>query len=317
MCSKQKKSSLEVDSLYCLKALCAFFVVILHSQIWGRDYIMPVLTCAVPCFFAISGYFLYSCDAAAEIRKSLRWIKKIMVLFLCLSCLYVAVRYVKDETILSWRNVRLFVLTGLFPSNHLWYLVSLAQALSLFSLFRRFKMWSMKVLWILLMLHFMYRSCLDCKIIAGHEYYFFQPLYSLFLVGIGYYASKNQIGKCPPLGFAVMLICAMLMKYLCICFEATLSRSTELVCNGVVPVCLLALCTRFPKCSIKFVAWIGKRHSANIYYYHMFVISILGWYCHKEYPCGYTAFVLTLLLSIVLEYIVHLVSKLNLGIGCG
>ncbi len=40
----------------------AFFVVIIHVPLIGADYLMPLARCAVPFFYMISGYFLFSND---------------------------------------------------------------------------------------------------------------------------------------------------------------------------------------------------------------------------------------------------------------
>lgn len=40
----------EYLSLYCLKALCALMVVIIHLGIYEKESIMFMLRCAVPCF---------------------------------------------------------------------------------------------------------------------------------------------------------------------------------------------------------------------------------------------------------------------------
>ena len=54
---EQRKS---ISSLYVLKAICAFLVVIIHFPMKYGYYFYPIVRIAVPCFFMISGYFLYS-----------------------------------------------------------------------------------------------------------------------------------------------------------------------------------------------------------------------------------------------------------------
>lgn len=47
-------------SIDSLKILCALLVVFLHTNWAYQDYILPLTRCAVPCFFIISGFFLYN-----------------------------------------------------------------------------------------------------------------------------------------------------------------------------------------------------------------------------------------------------------------
>ena len=41
-----------------LKAICAMLVVLLHVETPLAHYYQPLMRCAVPCFFMISGYML-------------------------------------------------------------------------------------------------------------------------------------------------------------------------------------------------------------------------------------------------------------------
>lgn len=60
--NNQTKES--IASLYVLKALCAFGVVILHSPIGVLTApIQLIASITVPIFFMITGYFLYTDDA--------------------------------------------------------------------------------------------------------------------------------------------------------------------------------------------------------------------------------------------------------------
>ena len=48
-----------IDSL---KFLCAFLVVLIHMHTPYQESIMPLTRCAVPCFFIISGYMIFTND---------------------------------------------------------------------------------------------------------------------------------------------------------------------------------------------------------------------------------------------------------------
>ena len=47
-------------SLDLMRWICAFLVVVIHVPIVGAHFIMPITRIAVPFFFMITGYYLYS-----------------------------------------------------------------------------------------------------------------------------------------------------------------------------------------------------------------------------------------------------------------
>lgn len=60
----EKKKQGVINSLYTLKAVCAFFVVLLHSPLGeATEYARAISGIAVPIFFMITGYFLFSSEA--------------------------------------------------------------------------------------------------------------------------------------------------------------------------------------------------------------------------------------------------------------
>lgn len=68
----QFKSSLDqrISSLYVLKAICAFLVVVCHIPFdWAMPFLEPLRRIAVPVFFMITGYFLYYPEQAKFRRR--------------------------------------------------------------------------------------------------------------------------------------------------------------------------------------------------------------------------------------------------------
>ena len=43
-----------------LKMVCAILIIFLHVYTPYQKYILPLTRCAVPCFFMISGFLIYS-----------------------------------------------------------------------------------------------------------------------------------------------------------------------------------------------------------------------------------------------------------------
>lgn len=60
-CSANSKNK-QICSLYFLKAICAFMVIMLHTPFDKilKEITTPICQIAVPVFFIISGYFFYN-----------------------------------------------------------------------------------------------------------------------------------------------------------------------------------------------------------------------------------------------------------------
>lgn len=133
---QQKKHQKGIPSLYALKAICAFFVVAIHCGNWGKEYLMPIFTVAVPCFFAISGYFLYTGDTEKEIQHAWKWFRKIILITLSTNLFYYLFNSALEYSY-SPRELLINIITGSQISAPLWYLTSLWEALLTFILIRK------------------------------------------------------------------------------------------------------------------------------------------------------------------------------------
>lgn len=297
-CHKTEKQSIE--SLYGLKALCAFFVVMIHSSMYGRDEILFFLKIAVPCFYAISGYFLYAGEAQKEISRAWRWTKKILLLYLFLVLLYLPISVFIQGTVYSAKILMCGIAFGFSPSVHLWYLSALWQALVVFYLLRRIRCWSPLIV---------IASLVGGAYMAG--VYMFAFLTALSLVGGGYFAAKYGIARlAPALLGAVFFVCMTIVYF---SHQGTSFEMSLLAKSGYwfAALCLLALCVRFPHFSLPWLSYIGKFHSGNIYYYHMALKDWIADACLLCFGLQIQAFsppityVVTLLFSILLMKSLH------------
>lgn len=127
------------DSLYALKALAAFFVVMIHFPMWGCWILEPIIRIAVPLFYLVSGFFLYSGSQTREIGKALRWIRKIVICSLLLNAFYAIWRIAFLHECISGRMVLSALLTGEGICVPLWFLTAMWQGLFVFVLLRRWK----------------------------------------------------------------------------------------------------------------------------------------------------------------------------------
>ena len=72
--STQGKSK-RIESLYVLKAICAFFVITIHLPTFQK-ILVPIAGVGTPCFLCITGYLLYSASKERELEKCISWAAK-------------------------------------------------------------------------------------------------------------------------------------------------------------------------------------------------------------------------------------------------
>lgn len=126
-----------IPSLYALKALAAFFVVVIHFPMLGKEHLEPLVRTAVPLFYIITGFFLYKGAGEKEINTAKRWVKKVIMCSVLLNVCYAAWNYIVHDVTLTQRMLFKAVLAGNGISVPLWYLTALWQALLVFILLRK------------------------------------------------------------------------------------------------------------------------------------------------------------------------------------
>ena len=135
----------DISSIYCLKTLGAFFVICIHCA--APWYFYPLIRTAVPFFFIISGYFLYSTDRSRGIEKCIRAFKKVFWLTLYANIFYYLGYYIPNDY-MPIRDIKAlfqFVFIG-GSCVHLWYLNAYLEALFIIGISLKFN--KLKLLWI-------------------------------------------------------------------------------------------------------------------------------------------------------------------------
>lgn len=133
-------------SIDTLKCICAILVVFLHTPSVYGDAIKPLTRCAVPCFFMISGYFMYQHEnMGLKIQKGLR---KMAWIFVWSTMLFATVReiasvFLNDEFYtLSSSDVMNFFLFNVNPfAGHLWYISAYFYVLIIAYFIDKIKAW--------------------------------------------------------------------------------------------------------------------------------------------------------------------------------
>ncbi len=119
-----------------LKLLCAFLVVIIHTPIFAKvEIFRPIARCAVPCFFIISGFFIFNPDKEKMSAGLKRSIKHILYILLWSNLFFIIL-----ELILGNYRPPQFINLVVFNrtrglGKHLWYLFAYLYVLGTVYLF--------------------------------------------------------------------------------------------------------------------------------------------------------------------------------------
>lgn len=321
--SAQTKST-GISSLYVLKTLCVFFVVVLHAPMEGTSFVF--LDVGVPCFFIISGYFLYNPDLTKVTQRVMKVAYKALCLLLFLTAIYVLLGPPEGlPTTIPMVARWLFVSIPSRYGGHLWYLVSLFWGLLAF----RFYLWIFKgkgIHWLIIPAFFglfigRYRFLLDGSTASIFVLNFIS--YALPCLAIGYLARKWEtvLKKYRAIDFAVVIsICA----YMETVFVHFLS-------NGLPPMgpLLLTYPTAFAWFWValqykdfgkdSFIETVGREHSARIYYWHPLFVWAFTVLDKNNISFGFQSFgaiyvflatlILSILIGLVSPYISRLIKK--------
>lgn len=136
--SSQKTTNNRILSIDSMRLFAALLVVSIHCwRYWGRDIVVPYARIAVPIFFLISGYFLYSNKQQIVNERINRNLKKIAIIWIIGTISFCIDSYIKckiknDYSVFfpTWQTPILWAVfchqkIG-FP---LWFLIALAEGL--------------------------------------------------------------------------------------------------------------------------------------------------------------------------------------------
>lgn len=275
--------------LYVLKAVCALFVVIIHTGGDIRIVSLPMVLSAVPCFYMISGYFLYSNQRMIEVHKAFSWLKKIFIINLLLSVFYslLPLFYKGDYSFLN--KIFQSIFTGYGVTGILWYLGSMMHALILFIVLRYYC--SQKVFGILILIApaFFIFSCLaryaflyndNVDVFLPYCYWLNAVTVAVPCVSIGYLFSKYDIlqkfKKCFVYLFILLIFLAFAEELFLQYISGTNNMGRYLLMTVPLGVGFFAV---MANSSIKFpyfLVQLGKKHSSNIYFFHLLFLAACG-----------------------------------------
>jgi hypothetical protein len=269
-----------IESLYVLKALCSFLVVVVHTQFCAKGALTPLLGIATPCFLTITGFLLYSADAQREQYKALKWARKTFLLSLACNALYLAF-YLWDGAPLSRYGVEVLglnLLTGHKISMHLWYLTAVWQGLLLLWLLRRYAPWLIRLAPLLYIIAYVLRA-------YGKQLFPGLDADTLFIMRANaivtalpflatvYLVHQYQERILKHINVIACTIGMVLLAYAEYALRQWLGGSSiYFLSTWPMVVMLMLLCCRYKPFTLPVVGYIGRAHSANIYYFHILVL---------------------------------------------
>lgn len=127
----------KIKSLFALKAICAFFVIIIHFPFIGKVYLDPITKISVPIFYMITGYFLFAQINESSKYKLYKAIKKTFYLILTSNLVYLIYNILTNNTksTFQWNEFFRFIFIGDNISGHLYFLTSYIWGIILLALF--------------------------------------------------------------------------------------------------------------------------------------------------------------------------------------
>lgn len=307
-----------IPSLYALKTLAAFFVVVIHFPMLGKQQLEPLVRTAVPLFYIITGFFLYKGTQEKEVCTAKHWVKKVIVCSILLNVCYAIWNYVVHDAILTPQMLIKAALSGNGISVPLWYLTALWQALLVFILLRKraygLMNWSIAL-------------CLLNPLLGRYCFLFMEngeQLYTsirtnaltvaLPYLCIGYASGKYQLcSKWGKIQYPIILGVAMYAEYYTLQCCGVNNHVSYLFTTAAFSWAFFLWVQQY-KGSLPYGAVeIGKQHSANIYYWHSAVgaviIMLLPGSAWKKMVAAPIVFLLSLLLSMLLLFGKEVVRK--------
>lgn len=239
----------------------------------------PVIRIAVPCFYMISGYFLYRGISQKEVEKAWEWVKKSFFLALVFNLFYLLIGVISS----GYYNGS-FIKSLIFGGGHLWYLTALWQGLLLFMIIR--KCLSSRLIYFLPLL------CLINLLVGRYFFIFDSGEYTLSqhirlnciavalpYISLGYILRKHIHVLLKVKGWLFFLLLSLLFIY-----TEEYVLETNFINNTVsylfftlpLSLCCFLVCLKEVKSAPLWVIIVGKKHSANIYYFHPFISIVVG-----------------------------------------
>lgn len=300
-------------------------MVSIHISSFYRPALEPLLRTAVPVFFIITGYFLYSADRSVAIARCEKSLRKLSVLFLWSNALYFAWHlaiYFRGGhfPINSWRSFVYFLAFGDNLCFALWYLTACLQSLFVFWVALKLKMtrWLYPVIPAGLLFALLFgRYCIiDYQLPLPLIRNAFTTGMPCFLLGWLTHRYADRLMTCRI--ELALFVSAGLYYAECLCYVKYVKHLLPPLSIGDLFVMTIPTAWLLFLCALKHkdagigspLEWIGREHSTNIYVLHLLVWPLFFHFCPNMLSvlvspqiAAITAFAVTLAASVCLKYL--------------
>lgn len=306
-----------ISSLFVLKAIAAFCVVVIHYPLALRYEFYPLIYTAVPLFFVITGYFLYKEDSNDIIASGKKQLRKVVRTTLIASLVYyiykIIISYLSGGGFIppfySIYDVIIWIVFGFNFSGPLWYMTALGWSLLIIIIL--YKLGWQKLLYLTPLSFIIYNIILAYPLRELSLPWYFETNFvssGLPWISVGMFIKKNerrieQIISNTSLWtiFAITLALRYIEQY---CFVGAEPRA---LINVPLVIIIFVLCLRYKSFgNNSCIANLGRSHSTNIYLYHSLVGGIILFGCGQyqitipDSICAAIVYPLTLLLSVII-----------------
>lgn len=298
---KQRNTTLNI-----LEFLACFAVVTLHCNFPGviGKIIYGDARFAVPVFFMVSGYFIYSEDIKKVILKLPNKIKHILVIYLTIELFYFLWYFVKNlieysgvEEFRVWLSqivteksiVEFFIFQKTFFASTAWFLISLILCYIVTYPIAKYKIWEKTFILIpiLLFINIFLGEITPFMKIEGEWYWCSNfwflgfPFYAL-----GYFIHHNEKELKEKLSDKKVL-CFIVLSILLNLIERIVTHASQLfISNIIFAFFAFVFCLKYPEYFKQnklnqMASTIGARYSLGVYFLHPFIRDIYRIFAEK------------------------------------
>jgi len=336
--SPQRQS---IDSLYVLKFLAACSIILIHVP--TIKVLLPISRLGVPCFFMISGYFLYDQEHFINTEKVKKVLKKIAIITLKIHIIYFIIvtllnflydgdcRIKWNDWIFDAKVIFYGESTPFYIYNNIvfWYLTAYIETLLIFYYFKS-KGWVKA-------LDYLIPIGLIANLVLGRYSFLFGGPYNYVLrsnfltMGIPFVLLGMKLKGSSFLStymqntsnkkILIFTICALLISAVEYFIQSKILHLKQMgdlnvfTIPAAVGVMMLALKNQKVHPNAQILVWLGKFCSMNIYLYHILIYFFINFLYLSHYPIpkkinSYSGIlILTIIFSLFLHYLKVLIPK--------
>ena len=289
-----------------LKFILALVIVLHHTPSKYHDFLMPITTCAVPLFFMISGYLLFSGEVTRERMK--KNAIRITRIFCWALFIYFIWYWIRHDAFYSpnFKDICLFVFANNEPiAGHLWYLTAYAYALTIIAILSRIgkEIFLFYIAAAGLVVYFSFDFWHICNNVPKYltlVYCFRNFIFTAIpMIAIGAYIATKKVEI--PMHYLVILSVAFtLLALLEINYLEANHIADVYFCTIPLALVIFLIFKNITRDKPNLISLCGQKYSLYIYILHPIFIKIIGNLFGDDFLLrGILAFVASLLTSIL------------------